>query len=109
MRKHNRTKKTAIDKKVKSIVYLRDRGRCVRCGCVVAERDACAHLIPRSQGGMGVEKNILTLCPGCHRAFDEGPDRKYLTEVFTDYLTGIYGPIKRSEVVYDKWGFLNGD
>lgn len=79
------------------------------CGCVVSERDACAHLIPRSQGGMGVEKNILTLCPRCHREYDEGPDRDYWKAFFTKYLTGIYGPIERSEVVYDKWGFLNGN
>lgn len=109
MKKHSRTKATSIDPKVKSIVYLRDGMRCVMCGCVVSERDACAHLIPRSQGGMGVEKNILTLCPRCHREYDEGPDRDYWKDFFTRYMESKYGPIKKSEVVYDKWGFLNGN
>lgn len=93
---------------VKQAVYERDK-RCLMCGCVVSERDACAHLIPRSQGGMGVEKNILTLCPRCHREYDEGPDRDYWKDFFTKYMESKYGPIKKSEVIYDKWGFLNGN
>lgn len=77
------------------------------CGKGVREENACCHLIPRSQGGMGVEKNILTLCQQCHRRFDEGPDRDYWSKTFTDYLTRYYGTIDKDEVVYNKWGFLN--
>ena len=108
MKKHSRTKACEISPDVKRIVYKRD-GRCLMCGSGVREENACCHLIPRSQGGMGVEKNILTLCQKCHREFDEGPDREYWTNWFNWYLTGIYGPIERSEVVYDKWEAIFGN
>lgn len=105
--RHERTKRTAIPKSVKHKVYLRDGMRCLMCGRMVREENACCHLIPRSQGGMGVEKNILTLCHECHRKFDEGKQREVWGDFFHHYLEEIYGPIDRSEVVYDKWGFLN--
>lgn len=81
--------------------------RCLMCGCGVREENACCHLIPRSQGGMGVEKNILTLCQRCHREFDEGKDRDFWMGFFRAYLEEKYGPIPRSEVVYNKWGFFD--
>lgn len=66
---HRETKHTAIPNDVKKAVYRRDNGRCVLCGCL---GEPVAHVIRRSHGGMGVEQNIVTLCPKCHYAFDEG-------------------------------------
>ena len=104
-----RTKRTSIPKSVKHKVYLRDGMRCLMCGRMVREENACCHLIPRSQGGMGVEKNILTLCHECHRKLDEGPERPFWLAVFREYLETKYGHIERSEVVYDKWRGIFGN
>ena len=79
------------------------------CHKAVREENACCHIVPRSHGGLGVEKNIITLCNDCHRKYDTSPRRREMSEEFTRYLEGIYGTISRSEVVYDKWRFLNGD
>ena len=109
MPKHERTKKTAITKDVKRQVFERDRGRCLMCHKPVREADACAHIIPRSQGGMGVMKNIITLCPDCHRKYDTSPNRQLMSWEFAKYIEEIHGPIHKSEVVYDKWGDIFGD
>ncbi len=61
---HKMTKATSIPKSVKEAVYERDGGRCILCGCNNGE--PVAHVIRRSQGGRGIEQNIVTLCPSCH-------------------------------------------
>lgn len=79
------------------------------CHATVREECACCHIVPRSHGGLGVEKNIITLCPDCHRKYDTSPNRAEMSKGFTKYLESIYGPITKRDVVYDKWSFLNGD
>ena len=70
---HHMTKMTAIPAKVKAIVAQRDCAHgpatCIICG---APGGPHCHIIRRSQGGMGVEQNIVTLCGPCHYALDEG-------------------------------------
>ena len=58
---HKMTKATSIPKSVKEAVYERDGGRCILCGRNNGE--PVAHVIRRSQGGKGIEQNIVTLCP----------------------------------------------
>ena len=108
---HKRTKETSIPANVKAVVYKRDRGRCLMCHRTVKEENACCHIIPRSQGGKGVEKNIITLCPDCHREYDESPRRKFISLEFAKYIEECYGePTRREEVVYDKWkAIFNGN
>ena len=60
---HKMTKATSISKSVKKVVYKRDGGRCILCGRNNGE--PVAHVIRRSQGGRGIEQNIVTLCPSC--------------------------------------------
>ena len=56
---------------------------------------------------MGIEENILTLCPECHRIYDEGHDRERMKEAFRKYLSNCYGhEITESMVKYDRWKFL---
>lgn len=105
---HTRTKKTMIAPRVKYLVWLRDKGTCVGCGRWAPGEPyydwSCAHYIPRSHGGRGdVPQNILTLCPECHRSYDEGPDRENLKEKYLDYLEGVYGPLNMRDLVYRKW------
>jgi len=82
-----RTRALAIPPEVKERVRERDGGACVYCGMT---GDPVAHYIPRSQGGRGVEENILTLCPDCHRAYDTGPERAAMGDYFRRYLEERY-------------------
>ena len=79
------------------------------CHKAVPEECACCHIVPRSHGGMGVIKNIITLCPECHRKYDTSPNRQLMSWEFAKYIEEHHGPIYKKEVVYDKWSFLDGD
>ena len=67
---NKRTKALAIPQTVKDAVFKRDNERCVICGSPLGQPNA--HVVRRSQGGKGIERNIVTLCYLCHRAYDEG-------------------------------------
>lgn len=97
---HKMTKATAIPKSVKEAVYARDNGHCILCGRNNGE--PVAHVIRRSQGGMGIEQNIVTLCPTCHRAFDEGADRAAIYARIVGYMREKYPGWKRENVIYKK-------
>lgn len=100
---NRRTKMTAIPKSVKEAVYERDNHHCVLCGRYADPSWACAHYIRRSQGGLGIEKNIITLCPACHLGFDEGPDRYRIRAYLSEYLSGCYDEWSEDELRYKKY------
>ena len=106
---HKMTKATAISSRVKRAVYIRDGGRCVLCGSPYG--DPVAHVVRRSQGGMGIEQNIVTLCPDCHRAYDAGANlwrfgagttRESLYCRLVAHLKGFYPGWTREEMIYRK-------
>lgn len=97
---HKMTKATSIPKSVKEAVYERDGGHCILCGRNNGE--PVAHVIRRSQGGRGIEQNIVTLCPSCHRAFDEGPQRTALYACIVGYLKAKYPGWTRENMIYRK-------
>lgn len=70
---HRQTRATSNSAKVKDTVAKRDctngPATCILCG---APGGPHCHVVRRSQGGRGVEENIVTLCDKCHYAFDEG-------------------------------------
>ena len=100
---NRRTKMTAIPKSVKEAVYERENHHCVLCGRYADPSWACAHYIRRSQGGLGVEKNIITLCPACHLGFDEGPERHRIRAFLSEYLSGCYEDWSEDELRYRKY------
>ena len=100
---NRQTKFTAISPETKEAVYCRDEGYCVHCGKWVPPFYACAHFIPRARGGLGIEQNILTLCPECHRRYDQGICRKEYEAEFEEYLKSKYPNWNREELVY-RWG-----
>lgn len=106
MSKHRRTKACEIPRKVKERVYERDCESCVRCGRHVDVSNACAHYISRSHGGLGIEENVLTLCPDCHEEYDHSTHRLDLKKTFGAYLSGLYEDWDEDELVYHKWGVM---
>lgn len=99
------TKACAIPREVKKKVFERDHGCCVLCGSTKGHPDA--HYIPRSHGGLGIEENIVTLCPDCHREYDNGPDRQVIKAELRGYLLTKYDDWFEDKLVYKKYGSCN--
>lgn len=103
---HRQTKFTAIPAMVKAAVALRDSidGHCCCILCGSPEAQANAHIVRRSQGGMGVEENIVALCPRCHYKLDEGKDRDALMDRVITHIKTFYPDWTPESVTYKKWG-----
>ena len=99
---HKKTKATQILPEVKEIVYQRDHGICVACGKPCTIKDACSHVLRRSQGGMGIIKNIVTHCQDCHRKYDTN-DKKTVEKTM-HYIKNTYPDWEREEMRYKKYG-----
>ena len=94
-----RTKALAIPMKVKQRVMERDEGICVLCG---KRGEPNAHFIARSQGGLGIEENIVTLCYGCHNAYDNSPMRRAIRAELREYLQSKYTDWDETNLYYKK-------
>lgn len=95
-----RTKALQIPMKVKKRVYERDNGLCIWCGM---PGDPVCHYIAKSQGGKGIEQNILTGCYKCHTAFDQSDQRYVYREIARDYLMSKYPDWNEEDLYYRKW------
>lgn len=99
--KSKRSKACDISPRVRARVLCRDGGECIIChkswGLQVA------HYIPRSQGGLGVEQNLVLLCPECHADFDNGNKRKDYGDYIRNYLKWQYADWNEKDLIYDKW------
>ena len=110
MGKSKRTNAVGITIAVKEYVAERDSFDgfpcCILCGSPAPVNNrlafSCAHYINRAQGGLGVEENILTLCPDCHYRYDQTTDRAMLKPVFGRYLKEHYPDWDESKLVYQK-------
>lgn len=100
---HKRAKACDISQEVKVRVWERDKGCCIICGSPIAAPNA--HYIRRSQGGMGIEQNIVTLCMDCHNEFDNGSGKysQAIKKAVRDYLQGQYDDWSEKDLIYDKW------
>lgn len=106
--KSKRSKACDISQKVKLQVFLRDNCRCVVCKNSHNVMPN-AHLIPRSQGGLGIEENIVTLCTDltenkCHSRFDRGTkeQREELGNIIESYLKSKYSNWNKENLIYKK-------
>lgn len=104
-----RTKDLQIPYRVKQAVAERDSVDGWPC-CVLCGRPAptsapfafsCAHYIARSQGGLGIEEDILTLCPVCHREYD-GVKRNEFRPILRRYLSEYYTDWDEKKLTYQK-------
>ena len=93
-----------ISQKTKEIVWNRDNQRCIYCHRWVPMSCANAHFKKRSQGGLGIEENVVTLCPECHYQEDFGQDTKLYENYIESYLKSIYGQNwNKDKLIYKKY------
>ena len=98
---HRRTKMVAIPPKVRQAVEERDGHKCIFCGSPNASGNA--HFINRSQGGLGVERNLICACSIHHREMDNGLNTQYYREFAREYLKSKYPDWNEDDLVYNKW------
>lgn len=96
--KSGRSRACDIPQKVKNTVWERDGGYCIKCGNPQAMPNA--HYIPRSQGGLGIEENIVTLCQKCHTAYDQSSNRPEIREYIKNYLKNKYPKWDEKNLVF---------
>ena len=53
-------------------------------------------------GGLGVEQNVVTMCPECHFEEDMGKDTKVYEQKVKTYLQSKYDEWRPSELIYRK-------
>ena len=100
------TKARDFDRKTKIAIAERDRVNgwpcCVYCGAAAPAELAYsnAHYISRSQGGLGIVENGLTLCPICHRRYDQTTERMRMREFFRVYLMEHHENWNEEDLVY---------
>lgn len=100
----------AISQAVKTAVAERDsiggRPCCIWCGRPAPTPLAYsnAHYISRAHGGVGVEENILTLCPDCHRIYDQTAARETMRPILRRYLREYYPDWDESKLIFEKYG-----
>lgn len=99
-----RTKSCDISPKIKEIVWNRDEKKCIFCGRYVPKACANAHLVKRSQGGLGVEENIFTACLECHYEEDFGKSCRDYEIRAEEYLKSVYGfEWDRNKLIFRKY------
>lgn len=103
-KKHRQTKEKEIPKKVKEVVWKRDKHKCIFCKKEVPVECACCHFIPRSAGGLGIAENIFTACEDCHREQDNGKNTKLYDLKAEKYLKAIYRKNwNKEKLIYKKY------
>jgi hypothetical protein len=103
--KSARTKACEISKEVRERVGERDHWTCIICGQPGIPN---AHYIPRGgrRGGLGIEQNIVTLCPICHIDYDNGAMRKAYGAMIKRYLQNYYGDEwDETKLIYRKYEY----
>lgn len=100
MPKSKRAKACDISKKVKDLVWERDGQRCIICGSRYAFPNS--HFVRRSQGGLGIPENIVTMCNRCHMMWDGYVDREAMDAFIENYLKERYPDWDRDKLYYRK-------
>ena len=99
-----RAKATDISQDVKEFVWNRDNRKCICCDTDVSKTCANAHYIKRSQGGLGIPENVVTLCPECHNQEDNGLNTKIYENIIRLYLQNYYGDSwNEKKLIYKKY------
>ena len=99
-----RSKATDITPRVRATVLRRDDRRCINCHTPYALQ--LAHVFyNRSHGGLGVERNLVTLCIECHMTMDHSKPEKAqpIRAVAESYLKYHYNDLDIASLKYCKF------
>lgn len=88
-----------ISKKVKEKVLDRDE-YCILCGRPGLPN---SHYIPRSQLGLGIEQNIVTMCSECHDKWHTSGEQSLMAEKVREYLEKHYPGFSDQDRIYKKY------
>lgn len=103
---NKRTKALSITPGVRRVVEARDSWSgvpcCVFCGTPYNVRGE-AHYVKRSQSGLGIEQNLLTVCRPCHNELDFGRTREMMLERAKAYLQSKYEDWSEEMLVYSRF------
>ena len=104
-RKSYRTRCLAVSKEVRARVAKRQEIEGVPCCIISGLSDSleAAHYIPRSQGGLGIERNIVLLNHDIHYAFDHGDKREEYGKRIREYLQSQYPDWNEDDLYYQKY------
>lgn len=94
---NDRTKAVDVSQAVRKQVLRRDAFRCIFCKRSNAL--TMAHIIPRSQGGLGIAENIVTACSVCHWKMDYTFQRETMLEYAQKHVDKFHD---RTERVFKK-------
>ena len=101
---NRRTKALDISPIVRAEVYSRDAHDGAPC-CIISGSPynlTCAHYIARSQSGLGIPENLVTLSIDVHKRYDHGfpEERKTLKRQIREYLQHCYPDWSEEKLVY---------
>jgi len=103
-----RTKALQVTPQVEQRVIDRDQGCIFTQKFGIPPHDGnifdIAHVVNKSQGGLGIEENLVLACRYYHHLLDNG-DGTYLREYAREYLSSIYPDWSEEKVTYSKWRF----
>lgn len=113
---NKRTKALQYTKETAYKVAERDNHECIFCkmgyhlqgknlsglGSIVYD---IAHFINKSQGGLGIEENLVLLCRFHHNLLDNGNKglRPEMLSIMEEYLKSLYIGWNKDKLVYRKW------
>ena len=102
---NRRTKSLQISPETRRKVEERDSidgaPCCVFCGTPYGVRGE-AHYIKRSQGGLGIEQNLLTVCRPCHHELDFGRWRDEMLNHARRHFESKYEAWNEDELKYKR-------
>ena len=97
------TKACDIPLRVRNEVLERDNFQCIICGS--NQNLQMAHYVSRARLGLGIPKNLATMCVSCHFQMDNGKYHKELQQAVREYLQAHYSDWKEEDLTYKKWRF----
>ena len=109
-----RTRKLRFDKKAKEAIVQRDYGTCLFCNMEYHMHSTSQmgyeimdimHFIPKSHGGLGIEKNGVLGCRYHHMLMDNGSKglREEMLKIMEEHLRAAYPGWNREELIFKKW------
>ena len=108
-------RKRQFPDKERKIIYNRDLG-CLFCRENYHMEKATSyelgifevmHIVPRSQGGLGIAKNGIIGCKYHHMMYDNGKEgyREEMLQRIERYMKTLYRDWNTDELKYNKWSW----